>query len=389
MNLKLKIASTVLTGAMLLAALGGCGDAGEVTVTQNQTITKTKTVTETVTQTPEPEPETLTITDGFGREVTIEKPLNTVVSGISMVSELMAALGQKEHIVAIDRSTATSTFIFQDLLSLPDITTAEDSHYAVDYEMIIELDPDIFITGVVPQEGFDDIVAALEPEIPCIALSYDTPEQIVDSVNLLGELFDCQEAADDYIDFFQGTVDMIKERVAGVPEEDRPLLYYEWLPYYSFNRDVYMYQNQIDIAGGISITADLPTTFGNIDPEWVIEQDPDVIVSLAMDYAYMGFDAVDCGYDVDDYSSIIAFRDSVMNRSELSEVTAIKDGQVYVLRYDLSSISCIGYAYMAKWLHPDLFEDLDPQALHHEWLTRFMDIDFDLSQHGVFVYPQS
>jgi iron complex transport system substrate-binding protein len=45
-------------------------------------------------------------------------------------------------------------------------------------------------------------------------------------------------------------------------------------------------------------------------------------------------------------------------------------------------------AYMAKWLHPELFSDLDPQAIHQEYLTDFLGIDYDLSEHGVFVYPE-
>ncbi len=47
----------------------------------------------------------------------------------------------------------------------------------------------------------------------------------------------------------------------------------------------------------------------------------------------------------------------------------------------------IGTAYMAKWFHPELFEDLDPEAIHQEYLTEFQGLDYDLNEHGVFVYP--
>ncbi len=43
---------------------------------------------------------------------------------------------------------------------------------------------------------------------------------------------------------------------------------------------------------------------------------------------------------------------------------------------------------MAKWFYPDLFEDLDPQAIHQEYLTRFQGLDYDLDEYGVFVYPE-
>ncbi|HOI70084.1 MAG TPA: hypothetical protein PLN41_10090 [Methanothrix sp.] len=42
---------------------------------------------------------------------------------------------------------------------------------------------------------------------------------------------------------------------------------------------------------------------------------------------------------------------------------------------------------MAKLFHPELFEDLDPEAFHQEYLTRFQGLDYDLDKHGIFVYP--
>jgi iron complex transport system substrate-binding protein len=94
-------------------------------------------------------------------------------------------------------------------------------------------------------------------------------------------------------------------------------------------------------------------------------------------------------YEMDDTAFIIAEREAIMTRPELTEVTAVKSGRVYAIEcmgfvYGPSHIA--GLAYMAKWCHPDLFEDLDPQAIHQEYLTRFQGLDYDLDKHGVFVY---
>lgn len=332
-------------------------------------------------------PETITITDGYDREVTIEKPVSNVATGLMTVSELMVSLGVEDLITGIDQYTAANEIYGVRLSSLPLIQIGEDNHYDVDFEKIIELDPDIFITGVTHQDGFDTIVETLDP-IPVIALSYDTIEEIVASVTLLGELFDCQEAANAYIDFFQGTVDTITERVANIAEEDKPLVYYEWLPYTTFSEEAQTYHNPIVLSGGINVAADIATMYGTVEPEWVIEKDPDIIVAMAMNFAYYDYEAVACGYNVDDPSEIEAFHEAILNRSALSGVTAIKEEQVYVIYYELPVTSCIGFAYMAKWLHPDLFEDLDPQAIHQEYLTTFMGTDYDLDKHGVFVHPE-
>jgi iron complex transport system substrate-binding protein len=331
----------------------------------------------------------VTVTDATGREVTINKPLEKVVSGITIVTELLKTIGVEDRLVAIDPSTSMNGIIYGDVAELPVVQIGEGNHYDLDFEAIINLDPDVVILGFLPQEGLDTVIETLEAEIPVIALSYDTPEQIMESVELLGRIFDREEAAAEYIEFFEGTLDMITARVAGITEEDKPMVYFEWLPYYTFNKDLTIYQNLIALPGGINAAGDMPTTYGTIDPEWVIQKNPDVIIAMAMPYSSMGEEAVKCGYEVDDYTSIRTFHESLLNRSELSEVTAIRDGRVHVIHYELPTVSCVGYAYMAKWLHPDLFEDLDPQAIHQEWLTRFMGIDYDLDEHGVFVYPET
>jgi iron complex transport system substrate-binding protein len=49
----------------------------------------------------------------------------------------------------------------------------------------------------------------------------------------------------------------------------------------------------------------------------------------------------------------------------------------------------IGLAYLAKWLHPDLFKDLDPRAVHQRYLNEFQGLDYDLGKRGTLVYPVS
>ena len=41
---------------------------------------------------------------------------------------------------------------------------------------------------------------------------------------------------------------------------------------------------------------------------------------------------------------------------------------------------------MAKWLYPELFKDIDLKVINQEYLTGFKGLDFDLYEHGVFVY---
>ncbi len=99
------------------------------------------------------------------------------------------------------------------------------------------------------------------------------------------------------------------------------------------------------------------------------------------------------GYGIDDTTVAQETRDWVMDADEnpvLSESDAVKDGRVYLYQNEMvaSPRVIVALAYQAKWLHPDLFEDLDCQAIHQQYLTDFVGIDYDLSEHGVLFYPE-
>jgi iron complex transport system substrate-binding protein len=87
---------------------------------------------------------------------------------------------------------------------------------------------------------------------------------------------------------------------------------------------------------------------------------------------------------------MLAVRDRMMNRSGWSNLTAVKNGQVYVISNEIygGSHFFVGVSYLAKVFYPDLFKDLDPRAIHQEYITRFQGMDQDLNKHGVFFAPE-
>jgi iron complex transport system substrate-binding protein len=78
-----------------------------------------------------------------------------------------------------------------------------------------------------------------------------------------------------------------------------------------------------------------------------------------------------------------------VQRPELAQTNAVKNGRVYVMYMGLplGIQGPIGEAYAAKIIQPDLFKDLDPQRMIQEFLSDFLDAQFDPRQHGVFIYP--
>jgi iron complex transport system substrate-binding protein len=87
---------------------------------------------------------------------------------------------------------------------------------------------------------------------------------------------------------------------------------------------------------------------------------------------------------------MMAEREQILNRPELSGVDAVKNERVYLWHMYTSGMfpnDIITITYIAKWLHPDIFKELDPEMVHQEYLDRFTPLDFNVKKDGVFVCP--
>ncbi|MDD3565012.1 MAG: hypothetical protein PHN90_05000 [Methanothrix sp.] len=78
-------------------------------------------------------------------------------------------------------------------------------------------------------------------------------------------------------------------------------------------------------------------------------------------------------------------RDEILSRPGLSSVKAVEDDRAYILSSPVTTgvRSIIGELYLAKWFHPDFFEDIDPEEVHEELIQEL----FGQKLEGVYVYP--
>jgi iron complex transport system substrate-binding protein len=327
----------------------------------------------------------LTIIDQADRTVTVNKPIKAIVSCGPGVSQTLRTLKAKDRIVGVSTYETQMNVLFPELRKLPATTTAA-GHYDLDYEKIYELDPDIFIIYAPTSEylpKFQEIVDKLDlTGIKVLGLTFFDPATVVENTEKLGYILGKREEAEEFIDWYEGYLNKIEEKVEGLSPDDKPRVFYQYYrEYLTCTRDTPSH-NLIAGAGGINIATDLPGRYPTVDPEWVMEQNPEIIVRVTWD------GQASCGYDEDDPTEMKALRDVIMNRPELANVTAVKTGRVYVYSVEMgeSLQVFIGIGYMAKWFHPTLFEDLNPKTIHQEYLTRFQGLDYDLDKHGVFVY---
>ena len=140
------------------------------------------------------------------------------------------------------------------------------------------------------------------------------------------------------------------------------------------------------LTGCINVAADLDSQGGwvpSIDSEWLVQQDYDVLI--IGDPQPNGF-----GFYKDSIEELDEYRTQVMQLPVFADSAAVKNDRVYMQyeSYFGSPSFIIGFAYLAKWFHPQLFSDLDPSSLQNEYFQEFMNVDPVDIENGIFVYPE-
>jgi iron complex transport system substrate-binding protein len=330
----------------------------------------------------------LTLVDSADRIVTVNKPVERVVIDMPAAVEAITLLEAADKVVG--RCDYINEILFPEIVELPVITGP--GAYEICYETVFELDPDIYLSWSAPFPGLEDVIDTLEPEITVVAINCCEPHTMVENTRKLRYLLNTEEKGEEYIAWYEGVIYSIEEKTTGLSEEEKPQVFLKfpgWTPeaLITFTNHDPGTRYRFTIAGGINIAADLPGEWvPEVDTEWLIEQNPDVVVATIQP----SLDPGSFGYDIDDDSVAEATRDGIMAMDVFADSNAVSEGRVYLHYADMMITPrfVVSIAYWAKWFHPELFSDLDPKAIHQEYLTDFLGIDYDLSEHGVFAYPE-
>ena len=319
------------------------------------------------------------ITENYPNEkpVTINKPVERMIVLSTYATEAVRSLKSMNTIVGVPTYTVTQhARFFPELIELPTI----GSGFKPDIEKVIELEPDMVLAyakSPKPKE-FDD---KLPESITVVHLDFSRADLMIEDFKKLGYILDKRDEADEIADFYEEFNSKINERVEGLSENEKPRVYIEHrgssLSKYRAIGKGTGADDACTMAGGVNIADH--SGYKTLDAEWVIVQNPDIIIMHV-------FTSVGCGYEHDDTSELEAVRDEIMNRPELAKVTAVKEGKVYCISIQVTTKPrySVGISYLAKWFHPELFEDLDPRALNEEYLDEFQGMPY----RGVYAYPE-
>ena len=285
-----------------------------------------------------------------GRRTNVESNENESSKSLIITNsdalEMLIGLGATENIIGIN-DVAKSTF------SVKDLSPSVGSWKSPNIEAIVNLNPDVVVSYINYPDpvGFEEKLEPFNISIERINCYYMS--EFHSDISRLASLVGKEDMADTIIHDFDRIVDMIKNAVADIDVQKK--VYIEFGDFTSMGAE--SGNNElIELANAINIAAKLNIQYPKISTEWLLEEDPDVILKIIPSEAV---------------TSEICQK--LVSRAGWDKLSAVKNKQVYLISNDLCSgpRAMIGCFYIASWCYPEKFTSIGPDSMHTYWMEKY------------------
>ena len=278
--------------------------------------------------------EKITVTDDLDRKITLELPLESVVSLAPSVTEIVCALDLCDKLIGVDVASN-----YPEEVTKKAIVTNYDM--SINKELILSLDPELVIISELTAV---DQVKQLEDM--GLTVYYLKNPKILDDLDSyfmkVGEVTGHEEQAEELIAEMKNRIAVVDETIAGATTH--PLVFYELdatdvsKPWTASSGT--FIDELITRAGGKNVAADLKGEWVQISLEALIRSNPEIII--------LG----DSNYGITP--------ESVIERPGWDVLSAVKNKKIYPINSDIGSRPSPrlvdALEILAGYIHPELFE---------------------------------
>jgi len=347
--------------------------------------------------------EKVVIRDVAGRDVAVSVPAQRAILGEGRQIYFLAALDRDapfQHVVgwrddlpkADPETYAAYLAKYPQIAKLPTFGGMKEGSF--DIEQAVSLKPDVIIMNIdaktsTEEAGYIEKLAKVGIPLVYVDFREKPMENTEASMRIIGKLIGKDAVAEDFIKFRADNINKITS-VLDQKKPTKPLVFVERAGGYSddccmsFGNE--NFGKMVEIAGGTNMAKGIiPGTFGAVNPEQIIAANPDqVIVTGGSWEGYVpGGNWVGVGYGADEKEA----RRKLLNltkRPSFTGIKAVKTGDIHAIWHQFynNPYQFVAIQQIAKWLHPDLFKDVDPEATFKELHARFLPLPY---KSGYFV----
>lgn len=314
------------------------------------------------------------VIDQLGNKVTIPDKVTRAVVLEHHTLDVIVQLGAEEQVVGVMRNWqqllgAGFERLAPEFKSLPQ----PGGLTQVNTEELLSLHPDVvFVTHYAPERMLRQIKSVGIPVIQMAFFAGPEGEEdqlnpslenakrayfvgLIEAVKLIGKVFGKQHRAEELIDVIVASRQLINERTANLPKAKR-------IPIYMANPNLHTYGSDkytgvvMKLAGGLNVAREL-NGYSQVTMEQILAWNPAVII---VQHRYR------------------QVADQIRQDPAWQGVRAVRNNRIYVTPpyvkpwgHPVPESVALGEFWMAKLLHPELFEDIDLEAKVQAYYRKF------------------
>jgi len=273
-----------------------------------------------------------TFTDDLGRNVTLSKAPQRIVSLVPSATEIVFAVGAGDKVVGVTRYDFYPPELVNKVKA--GIVVSVGGGFDPDIEEVTALKPDIILVDGPSHVGSKPLTKLKELGFTTVALNAKSIGEVVKDIGLVGKVVGNNAQADKVIASMNAKINFVVSKTSNAPKVK---VYIENWPDPLFSVGAgYLQDEMIQKSGGINIFSDL-TGSGQINAEAVIERNPDVIIMFH------------------NQTSL----DDLKKRPGWDQINAVKNDKLFQMSgYEGAPNPRIADSLekMAKFIHPELFQ---------------------------------
>jgi iron complex transport system substrate-binding protein len=348
-------------------------------------------------QTPTVPAPMIEVTDLAGRTVKVKRGAERVILGegrlmygtsiLDKDNPFRRLVGWAEDMVLYDPGSYRKyAATFPEAEKLPRFGSAFSSDFSAEKAISLNADLVLFSLSSLYKVADTGVIAKLEKAgIPALFVDFrEQPMQnTVPSMSLLGLVFGKEAEASAFNNFYLRETRKVIVRVANKPEAKRTRVMMERAAGYNPNTCCDTFGNAnlgaiLQDAGGLNWgTAKFAGLGGTVNPETIFAENLDVIIGTGADWveAAPASQGVPFGYEAS-AEKVQEKLAALANRKGWQTLKAVQNKRFYSVYHQFytSPSHLVALQVFAKWLYPDEFKDVDPEATFREYHERFSPI---------------
>ena len=301
-----------------------------------------------------------TVTDSAGRSVSLPQEIDNISCVCPFSGSMIVLFGYGDRVTTGCNNMTRSALLNSICPGISDLTVVKNSG-SINAETILEYGADVIFVDQGTYENADQRAKLDAIGIPYVVIGYETLDEQLDAVAVIGEVLNAEEEAARYIDWAKDIMDRVEKVCGDIPDSEKPRIYHsvneavrtdyegsicaEWIALTGA-------ENVSLTSGGLTLDGDKAYT----TLEQIYVWEPDLIICNEA--------------GVDDY---------IMSDEKWSGLDCVEVGRVYQIPigtsrmgHPTSTETPLALLWLAELLYPDHF-DIDFSQELKDYYAEFYD----------------